>query len=121
MSQLPIQPPDTDIILLVTTLSGQNQADLANRLKMDGTTFGRRVDRLVSMGFLSRVTDPSDGRAYLLYLTDSGEQLSSQIQEIVSRIDTQMGKRMGLRNYRRLSELLAHYLAESEQGLSDRL
>lgn len=121
MSQLPIQPPDSDIILLVKAMPGQNQADLANRLKMDGTTFGRRVDRMVSMGFVSRVTDPSDGRAYLLYLTDQGDVLAEQIQSVVAAIDEHMGRRMGLRNYRRLTELLAQYLAESADGLPDNL
>lgn len=121
MAKLPIQPPDSDIILLVKAMPGQNQADLANRLKMDGTTFGRRVDRMVSMGFVSRVTDPSDGRAYLLYLTDTGDTLADEIQSIVEQIDEHMGRRMGLRNYRRLSELLAQYLAESEDVVPDRL
>lgn len=119
MSQLPVQPPDTDIVLLVGATPGQNQADLANRLKMDGTTFGRRVDRMVSMGYVSRVTDPADGRAYLLYLTDEGRELTAQIEDAVQAIDSHMGKRMGMRNYRRLSELLAQYLAESEEPLPD--
>jgi DNA-binding MarR family transcriptional regulator len=57
----------------------------------------RLVDRLVSRGFLDKITDPSDGRGAIVTLTDAGydayrrvavEHAESIRQRVGTRLDT---------------------------------
>jgi DNA-binding MarR family transcriptional regulator len=57
-------------------------ADLATACYIDASTASRQAAELVSDGFLNRQSDPHDGRASLLALTDKGEQA---IQELIRR------------------------------------
>ena len=48
---------------------GINQTALAEILELDSVSLGRHIDRLEETGWLERRPDPSDRRAWQLYLT----------------------------------------------------
>ncbi|MEM8843388.1 MAG: MarR family transcriptional regulator, partial [Pseudomonadota bacterium] len=48
---------------------GLNQKGLAEILELDTVTLGRHIDRLERDGWLERRPDPTDRRAWRLYLT----------------------------------------------------
>src|SRR5690606_28746084 len=47
---------------------GINEASLAEIMEVEPITLGRHIDRLVEKGFVERRPDPSDRRAWRLYL-----------------------------------------------------
>lgn len=56
-------------------------SDIAADLHLDVSTVSRQVSQLVANGFVERAPDPSDGRAHVLALTDSGRELLVTIRE----------------------------------------
>lgn len=55
-------------------------ADLAERLGLDKSTVSRQVTQMESMGLIQRVTDPQDGRARLIHVTDEGRSRVQQLR-----------------------------------------
>jgi DNA-binding MarR family transcriptional regulator len=58
---------------------GINQASLAEILEIEPITLGRHIDRLVEKGFVERRADPSDRRAWRLYLR-------AEVQPVLDRL-----------------------------------
>jgi len=52
----------------------RSAADLASEVGLDRSGVTRRASRLEAAGLVRRESDPSDGRATLLTLTDEGER-----------------------------------------------
>lgn len=68
---------------LMFNLTGEPRrvSEIAERVYLDVSTVSRQVSALVGQGYVSRVADPSDGRAHMLALTDEGRQLLTQIRD----------------------------------------
>ncbi|KQO96671.1 MarR family winged helix-turn-helix transcriptional regulator [Leifsonia sp. Leaf264] len=71
--------------------------DLNKHVLLTQPSVSRLVDRLVSRGFLDKITDPTDGRGAIVTLTDSGydayrrvavEHAESISQRVGTRLDT---------------------------------
>jgi len=50
-------------------------SDLAAKVELDASTVSRQIKQLEDRGIIERATDPADGRASLVRLTESGESL----------------------------------------------
>lgn len=68
---------------LLFNLTGEPRrvSELAERVYLDISTVSRQVSALVAQGYVSRIPDPSDGRAHVLTLTDEGRALLTEIRE----------------------------------------
>ncbi|CAN7225459.1 MarR family winged helix-turn-helix transcriptional regulator [Knoellia sp. LjRoot47] len=68
---------------LMFNLTGEPRrvSEIAERVYLDISTVSRQVSALVGQGYVSRVADPSDGRAHMLTLTDEGRHLLTAIRE----------------------------------------
>ncbi|MDN5717797.1 MAG: MarR family transcriptional regulator [Janibacter sp.] len=53
--------------------------DIAERNLSDASTVSRQVSHLTSLGLLTKVPDPDDGRAQLVALTDEGAALLAEL------------------------------------------
>ncbi|HSK17157.1 MAG TPA: MarR family transcriptional regulator [Gaiellaceae bacterium] len=60
---------------------GLTQRDLAARLRLEKSTVSRLAGQLVSRGWAERGPHPTDGRAVLVRLTESGERIAAEIEE----------------------------------------
>jgi DNA-binding MarR family transcriptional regulator len=60
---------------------GLTQRDLAARLRLEKSTVSRLAGQLVARGWAERERHPTDGRAVLLRLTESGERVAGEIEE----------------------------------------
>ena len=58
---------------------GQRQVELAERMDIEPITLCRMVDRLEDGGLVERQRDPSDRRAWRLYLTAKAEPLVERL------------------------------------------
>ena len=65
---------------------GSTQAMLAAELEVEAITTGRMIDRLQKAGFVDRQTDPSDRRAWLLYVTPAGMDLLGRLHTTVDAV-----------------------------------
>jgi DNA-binding MarR family transcriptional regulator len=70
---------------VLTTLSrveGINQGGLAERLEVEPITLCRMIDRLEEAGHVERRRDPTDRRAWRIYLTDTSRPLLDKLHAI---------------------------------------
>ena len=81
-----LKSTDTDsarsahLILLMISMSGPLRvADLAVKMCVDASTVSRQTAWLVNDGLLRRTSDPADGRASVLALTERGESVAAAV------------------------------------------
>ncbi len=65
---------------------GLNQSSLADILELDTVTLGRHIDRLERDGWLERRSDPTDRRAWCLYLTEASRPTLEKMEAVA--VDT---------------------------------
>ncbi|MDG1370255.1 MAG: MarR family transcriptional regulator [Paracoccaceae bacterium] len=61
---------------------GLNQSSLAEILELDTVTLGRHIDRLERDGWLERRSDPTDRRAWCLYLTPASRPTLNKMEAV---------------------------------------
>lgn len=83
----------------LTTLSrneGLNQGALADLLEVEPITLCRMIDRLEESGLVERRRDPSDRRAWQLFLTEKSKpvlaELKSTADELIEQVLTGMSQ-----------------------------
>lgn len=59
-----------------------NQATLADQMDMEPITLSRHVDRMEAAGLIERRPDPSDRRAYRLFLTEAARPLVADFRAV---------------------------------------
>ena len=64
---------------------GLNQSGLAEILELDTVTLGRHIDNLERDGWLERRPDPSDRRAWLLFLTDAARPTLGKMEDLAAQ------------------------------------
>jgi len=75
-----LDPASYAVLITVVELSetltgGVRAADVAERLRLHKSTMSRNITVLERIGLLERLPSPSDARARLLHLTDTGSEL----------------------------------------------
>jgi len=64
---------------LLAERDGVSQQEICSRCYSDPSTIGALVRRMERSGWVRRGTDPRDGRARQVHLTDSGRQLQQEL------------------------------------------
>jgi DNA-binding MarR family transcriptional regulator len=72
------------LIGVVSRRPGATQRTIAEALEVREITAGRLVDRLCEEGYLRREENPSDRRAYCVYLTPSAQPLLDKLDELAT-------------------------------------
>ena len=70
------------LIAVVARYPGATQRTIAEALEVREITAGRLVDRLCDEGYLRRDENPSDRRAYCVYLTSAAQPLLDKLDEL---------------------------------------
>ncbi len=68
------------VLFALSRAEGINQTGLAERLEVETITLCRMVDRLAEAGMVERRADPTDRRAWRLYLTDTARPLLDRLK-----------------------------------------
>lgn len=82
---LDLTSPQFAALSMISEYPRIDQATLAGLIAFDRATIGGVVDRLVSKGFVERLTNPKDRRAKVLTLTQSGQATLAQLLPIVQK------------------------------------
>jgi len=69
------------VLFVVAGAESVRISELATTLHNDVSTVSRQVSSLVTSGLLEKSADPSDGRAWVLSLTDHGREALERIQD----------------------------------------
>lgn len=65
---------------------GLSQEELTNLLVIDRAAISRAIKKLVDKGYIERIVNPQDKRAFMIFLTESGRQLDQRISEVYDHI-----------------------------------
>jgi DNA-binding MarR family transcriptional regulator len=65
---------------------GLNQGQLAEQLEVEPITACRMIDRLEEAGLVERRRDPSDRRAWLIYLTEKARPVLEDLHGVASEM-----------------------------------
>lgn len=71
--------PQWQVLSLLRQYAGSNQGSLADLLEVEPISLGRMIDRLQDAGLVERRADPTDRRAWRLFLTTKGDALVEQL------------------------------------------
>lgn len=92
---------------------GVSQQFLAEKTAKDKACLTNLINNLEKKGWVVRREDPSDKRNRLIYLTDEGREMSTQVMPLLNDIYTQVAKQMNskqiqtsINNLIKLNEIL---------------
>ncbi len=74
--------PQWRVLTMLIRHEGTNQGNLADLLEVEPITLCRMVDRLAEAGLVERRADPSDRRAWRLFLTDKAQPLLADLRAL---------------------------------------
>jgi len=92
---------------------GLRVTELAAKAKITKQSMGELVDQLVRRGYLARVSDPDDGRAWRVRITPFGLKASRLARRIVRDVETDWSRRIGAK---RIEDLRASLRLLLESG-----
>lgn len=72
----------------------QSQQQLGDYLGLEKSTVSRLVDSLHTKGWVSRSTDPSNGRVRIVALSDEGSEVAGHIDDAMLRVHSRMIERL---------------------------
>jgi len=78
---LGVTGPQWRVLAALNHKPGITQAVLAGLLDVEAITVGRMIDRLQKANLVERRADPSDRRAWLLYITPEAQDLLGHLQD----------------------------------------
>ena len=113
---LGLTPALARLLLYVAREPDSRQTDLAARLEVTPVTLGRMVDRLVQRGYVRRLADPSDRRAYRLRITPAGEPTTAQLERIAAATRERALQGFSAADRQRLLSLLGRLRSNLEEA-----
>jgi MarR family transcriptional regulator for hemolysin len=94
------------VIAAVAGRPGATQRTIAEALEVREITAGRLVDRLCEEGFLKRAENPSDRRAYCVYLTPAAQPLLDMLDDLAKVHEAAIFAGFGPEDLEKLESLL---------------
>jgi DNA-binding MarR family transcriptional regulator len=108
----PVKPSHSAVFGQMTA-EGSRLSDLARGANMTPQAMGELVDELEGLGYLERKPDPTDRRAKLIMLTDSGRRCVAAGVDTIGDIERRITHALGVRGHRELRRMLLTLLAQS--------
>ena len=80
--EIGVTRPQWLVLSVLHEHEGVKQGGLAEILEVEPITAGRMIDRMQEAGFVERRPDPADRRAWRLFLTDRGRELTGELEPL---------------------------------------
>ena len=71
------------VMMFLRRHEGARQSELAALLEVENVTLGRHIDRLEESGWVERRSDPSDRRAWRLYLDEKSRPILDKLAVVL--------------------------------------
>ena len=78
------------VLLLISRQQGMRQIELADMLEIQPITLVHQIDQLAKKGIVERRPDPSDRRAYQLFVTDAAASHLAEIEKVGETVQREM-------------------------------
>ncbi len=98
--------PAHHAVLTHLRLSGTRLTELARRASMSKQAMGQLVDEVERLGYVERVSDPTDGRAKIVRFTRAGLTLIKDGTDIAAAIQREYAELIGKKKLDLLREVL---------------
>jgi DNA-binding MarR family transcriptional regulator len=105
------QKPSHSAVFAQIKSEGSRLTELARGANMTPQAMGELVDELEQLGYVERKPDPTDRRAKLIVLTDTGRACIAAGIATIDGLEREITSKIGERGHRELRRLLAHLLA----------
>lgn len=105
--------PAHQAVLTHLRVSGTRLTELARRASMSKQAMGQLVDEVERLGYVERVSDPSDGRAKIVRFTGSGLALIKDGTDIATAIQREYAELIGWKKLNLLREILEELHAKT--------
>jgi DNA-binding MarR family transcriptional regulator len=105
--------PAHQAVLTHLRVSGTRLTELARRASMSKQAMGQLVDEVERLGYVERVSDPSDGRAKIVRFTQAGLDLIKDGTDIATAVQREYAKLVGKKNLNLLREILEELHAKT--------
>lgn len=117
------------VLFALSRNEGINQVGLAEALDVETITVGRMVDRLADADLVERRADPTDRRAWRLFLTPRAHPILVELRHIAEAVMSETLDGIGIEGEAALSDLLTRVRAnlqrrpepENENGVARRV
>lgn len=73
-------------LIVIEKNEGSSQISISNQIGNDRAMSARTINKLIESGFIYRIQDEKDSRAYKLYLTDEAKKIMPSIHMEIQKI-----------------------------------
>ncbi len=108
LSKLGIHIGQEMILLQLWIKEGLTQSRIGERMQAEPSTITNMLHRLERSGFVERRQDPNDGRASLIYLTESGRALEQSVLQVWKEVEERTVSGLTIEEKLLLRRLLMH-------------
>jgi DNA-binding MarR family transcriptional regulator len=119
LAPLRLRPKQFGMLTVLASEDSLSQQQLANWMRIDRTTMVALIDSLEERGWVRRLRNPADRRAYLLRLTPSGRRVQARGSELVARAEDITFASLTTAERERLIELLTKVAEDIGRPLPD--
>jgi DNA-binding MarR family transcriptional regulator len=113
-------PRDAAVIATLEAYGPLSQQQLANGLNVNRTAMVKLIDGLEARGFVERVRNPDDRRAYALHATPAGVESMAEMLPRMARAEAELTAMLSSAEHQRLNALLRPLIAPPPPVLADR-
>jgi DNA-binding MarR family transcriptional regulator len=90
--------------------AGARATELAARARMTKQSMGELIEQLASRGYVDRVPDPEDGRAWLVRMTPRGRRAGRLARKTVRTVEADWSREIGASRIEALKKTLTMLL-----------
>lgn len=101
-----IAPGEIMFLMHLYNNSVAKQDELSQTFNIDKGNITKSIKRLEDRGFLYKVKDLQDKRAYNIYLTEKGKELKPVILNVLDKLDALLSQNLSQEEYNQLLNLL---------------
>jgi len=99
-------PRDASVLATLQAYGPLSQQQLANGLNVNRTAMVKLIDGLESRGFVERIRNPDDRRAYALHATRAGLESMTEMLPRMARAERELTENLGEVEHARLNVLV---------------
>jgi MarR family transcriptional regulator for hemolysin len=115
LAPLDLNLTQASLLGYIAEFGATTQTDLADHLGIGRAAIGSVIDRLEARGLVERRPRPDDRRVWLVAITESGEQLAAQVNEVDQVLRAELRHGLG----REERQALAWVMTRLQQNLAN--
>jgi DNA-binding MarR family transcriptional regulator len=113
-------PRDAAVLATLQAVGPLSQQELSKGLNVNRTVMVKLIDGLESRGFVERIRNPADRRAYALHATPAGLESMAEMLPRMARAEKELTESLSESEHARLNALLRELIATPPPALADR-